>query len=110
MSLPHVDSGQVIPLYPLGDRLPYTVSTAFVKSSQLEVMRLVLTAGKSIPEHQVPGELTLQCLEGVVELRIMGTTQLLRPNEMIFLTDHVPYALHAIEDASVLMTVVVIRN
>lgn len=110
MSLPHAVSGELIPLHPLGDKLPHTVSTAFVKSSQLEVMRLVLTAGKSIPEHQVAGEMTLQCLEGAIELRMRDTTQLVRANEMVFLTSCVPYAIHAVTNTSVLMTIVVIHE
>jgi quercetin dioxygenase-like cupin family protein len=110
MALPHVASGELIPLYPLGDKLPHAVSSAFLKSSQLEVMRLVLVAGKSIPEHQVPGELTLQCLEGSVELRMRDSIQLLRANEMVFLAGNVPYAVHAMENSSLLMTVVVTRD
>ena len=107
MSLPHIRSGEVISVHPLGDALKTTASTAFVKSSQLEIMRLVLTEGKSVPEHQVNGELTLQCIEGAVEVRMQAEVRLLRPGELLFLTCNVPYSLHALDDTSVLMTVVV---
>jgi len=109
MSLPHAASGEVIQLHPLDPKLPDTVSIALLKSSQLEVMRLVLAAGKSMPEHHVPGELTLQCLDGAVQISAHGKVQTLRAGEMLFLAGNVPHALHAVEDASVLMTMVLQR-
>ena len=109
MSLPHAASGEVIRLRPLDPKLPDTVSIALLKSSQLEVMRLVLAAGRSVPEHHVPGELTLQCLEGAVQVSAHDKAQTLRAGEMLFLAGDVPYALQAVEDASVLMTMVLQR-
>jgi len=70
---------------------------------------LVLAAGKSMPEHHVPGELTLQCLDGAVQISAHGKVQTLRAGEMLFLAGNVPHALHAVEDASVLMTMVLQR-
>jgi quercetin dioxygenase-like cupin family protein len=110
MSLPHASSGDVIAIPPLGEKLPHTVSTAFVKSSQLEVMRLVLHAGKSISEHCVNGEMTLQCIEGEIELSAHGGVQLLRPHELVFLAANVRYAMRAKADSSLLMTVVIINE
>jgi quercetin dioxygenase-like cupin family protein len=109
MSLPHAASGEVIQLRPLDPKLPDTVSIALLKSSQLEVMRLVLAAGRSVPEHHVPGELTLHCLEGAVQVSAHDKAQTLRAGEMLFLAGDVPYALQAVEDASVLMTMVLQR-
>lgn len=109
MSLPHAASGEVIQLRPLDPKLPDTVSIALLKSAQLEVMRLVLAAGKSMPEHQVAGELTLQCLDGAVQISAHGKVQTLRAGEMLFLASNVPHALQAVEDASVLMTMVLQR-
>lgn len=105
MSIHHASSGELIQIPPLGDKLADTLSTALLKASQLEVIRRVLLAGKSVPEHQVQGEMTLFCLEGVVEVRLRDGTQTLHPNELIFLEGNVPYALHAAENASLLITV-----
>ncbi|RJG04904.1 hypothetical protein D3870_01670 [Noviherbaspirillum cavernae] len=110
MSLHHAVSGELIPIHPLGDKLAQTASTALLKSRQLEVMRLVLPAGKSVPVHQVPGELTMQCLEGRVELQAHGKTQQLHGGEMVFLTGNEPYALRAMENCSILMTVALMRD
>ena len=110
MSLPHAASGQVINIRPLSGKLKESVSTALFKASELEVMRLVLEAGKEIPEHRVTGEITIHCLEGAIELRAHGRMQTVRQGEMVYLAGNVPYAMLALEDASVLMTVALKRN
>ena len=58
MALPHAQSGQIVSVRPLGARLADTVTTAVLKAGQLEVMRVVLPVGKSMKEHQTPGEAT----------------------------------------------------
>ena len=57
MAIPHARPGQAIDVRPLGARLAGETTTALFKSDQLEVIRLVLVAGKSLPTHQVSGVL-----------------------------------------------------
>lgn len=61
MAQTHARSGQVVSVLPLGDRLGSVRTTAILKANQLEVVRLVLPAGKGLPEHSPPGEITVQC-------------------------------------------------
>lgn len=110
MSLPHAESGQVINIRPLSGKLKESVSTALFKASELEVMRLVLEAGKEISEHSVAGEITIHCLEGTIELTAHGRAQTLGHGEMVYLAANEPYAIRAVDDASVLMTVSLKRN
>ena len=105
MSLHHAVSGEPIDVRPLGSALAEASSTALLRTDDLEVMRLVLQEGKSVPEHTVPGEVTLQCVEGKIEVQTEGRTQELLAGEMLFVAGRVPYAIHALADASVLMTV-----
>lgn len=110
MSLPHASSGQLIDIRPLGAQLSSAPSRAILKSSSLELMRMVLPAGKTVAEHQVPGEITIQCLEGRVELSAHGNRQMLRAGDMVYLEGGVPHALHAQEDASLLVTILLARG
>ncbi|MDB5773147.1 MAG: cupin protein [Burkholderia sp.] len=110
MALHHAASGEIIPVLPLGAKLTDSPSVALLKAHQLEVMRLVLVAGKSVPEHHVAGELTMQCLEGRIELRAHGKTQVLKQGDFVYLEGSVPYALHAAEHSSMLMTVVLLPD
>ena len=105
MSLPHAASGDLISIAPLAQLFDDAVSTAFLKTSHLELMRLVLPAGKSMPEHWVEGEVTLQCLEGAFDLDAHGKRQTVRTGELVYLGPRVPHALFAMENTSVLMTV-----
>lgn len=104
MSLPHPHPGEPIDIRPLGDKLIESASVALARTDDFEVMRLVLPKGKSLPEHHVPGEITLQCLEGTVEVQAQDKTIPLQAGKLIYLLGNTPYALYALENASVLMT------
>ena len=60
MAIPHAHSGQVIDLRPLGAGLKQAVTTTVVKTDHVEVIRLILHAGKEIPHHKVSGEILVQ--------------------------------------------------
>ena len=109
MALPHAESGQIIDISPLGDRLRSSVSTALFKAEDLEVMRLVLLAGKGIPPHKVSGEVTIQCIEGVVEVS-SREARILEVGKMLYLRGDEVHSLRAIEDASVLLTIFLDRR
>lgn len=104
MAQHHVTSGELVDVRPLGGRLADTPSIALVRTDDFEVMRMVLPAGKSVPQHHVPGELTIQCLEGTLELQAHDRTQALRAGDLVYLEGNVPHALYALENASILVT------
>lgn len=108
MALPHAQSGQVVSIRPLGEQLPPATTCAILKAGQLEVMRVVLPAGKSMREHQTPGEATVQCLEGVVQFQTGTSIQLLHAGDFVHLAPRSPHALKAVHDASLLLTICLI--
>jgi hypothetical protein len=55
MSIPHIKSGEVVEL-PLGPALGSARTTTLVKTTDLELIRLIIPAGKVIPLHKAPGE------------------------------------------------------
>ena len=105
MSQHHPAPGELIDVRPLGDKLVDAASIALARTNDVEVMRLIMPKGKSVPAHSVPGELTLQCLEGTVEVQALDRTQTLQTGQMLYLYGNTPYALFAPENASVLMTI-----
>lgn len=104
MALQHSQPGQVIDVAPLGPGLQGGQTSALFKAGQLELARIVLRAGESMREHQAPGEITLQCLEGLMELSTPAGKQQLRPGQLIHLLKREPHALKALEDSSALLT------
>lgn len=109
MAIPHAASGELISVAPLGEFVKGSVSTTLVRADHLEVFRLVLPAGKFTQEHEAAGTITIQCIEGVVELDAHGRTQTLRAGSLVYLADHQPHAVRALEDASLLITMLLHR-
>lgn len=104
MAQEHAQSGQVVSILPLGERLRGATTVAVFKAAQLEVIRIVLLAGKEWREHTAPGEITVQCIEGRIEFRSTGAWQTLEAGDFVHLRSEAPHALRAITDASALLT------
>lgn len=105
MAIQHAKSGEVVVL-PLGAALASAETSALVKTSQIEVLRLVIPAGKEIATHKAPGPITVQCLEGRISFTAHGTTQQLDAGKLLYLETGEPHALTGLEDSSVLVTIV----
>ena len=105
MAIPHALPGQIIDIHPLGERLAGQKSKALFKSDDLELMHLVLRAGQSLPPHQVPGDITIQCTEGLLEVDAEGQATLLRAGQLLYLRGGALHAVTAVEASSALVTV-----
>ena len=105
MALQHASPGQALDVRPLGDRLPAEKTSALFKSLDLEVMRLVLLAGKALPPHRVPGEITIHCLEGSLDVQLDDATVRLEAGELLFLARNAMHGVKAVTDASALVTI-----
>ena len=75
----------------------------------MELIRLVLPKERPMPLHKVEGEVTLQCLEGEIEVEAHERLTSLKPGEMLYLAGGVPHAVRALEDAVALMTILLDR-
>lgn len=106
MAIPHAQPGDVIDVRPLADTLAASKTTTLIKSPHVEVIRMVLSAGKVISEHKAPGEIIVQCLEGNITFTTMGEPKKLRNGDMLYLSAGEPHALEAVEDSSFLLTIV----
>ncbi len=105
MALSHAHPGEPIDVRPLGPRFKDAKSVALFKSGELEVVRLVLAAGKSLPPHRVLGEITLQCIEGELSVTHEDEKTLLQPGEMLFLPANALHGVQALQDTSALLTI-----
>jgi quercetin dioxygenase-like cupin family protein len=105
MAIPHAASGQAVDIPPLEAAPSDRVTKTLFKTSELEVMRLVVLKDKTIPRHQVAKPVVIQCLEGRVALTAMGRIQELRHGQMLHLPGGEPHALQGLEDASILVTI-----
>lgn len=109
MAIPHALPGQVIEVQPLGPRLPQEKTVALFKAQDLEVIRLVLPAGHALPPHKVPGEITVHCIEGVIDVTAEGRSHVLHAGQLLYLSGGVMHGVMALQDASALVTVALRR-
>lgn len=105
MAIAHAVSGRAVSVLPYGAGLAQQPSTALFKTERLEVMRLVLLRGKSLPTHKVTGVITVQCLEGVIDFTSDDGNQQLRAGDLVYLDGGVAHSLTGVEDASALVTI-----
>lgn len=104
MALPHAQPLDIIDLRPLGPGLAGALTTSLLKTPSLQLMRLVLPAGQGLPEHSVPGAITVLCLEGEAVVTTPSRRCPLRAGHLVMLEGGAPHAVQALTDASLLVT------
>lgn len=104
MAIEHAASGQVVNLRHPAGQPAQARSTAVCKTRDLEVMLMVLPAGRSLPPHHVRGDITVQCLEGEVEMHAGAEPRQLGAGQMLWLAGGVQYAIKALRDSTLLVT------
>ncbi|NQV28989.1 MAG: cupin domain-containing protein [Rhodopirellula sp.] len=105
MAMNHAVPGEVVDVKPFGSSLTTTKTSTLFKTEQIEVIRIVMHNGKVIPEHKAPGAIIVQCLEGRVAFTALGKTEELCAGQLLYLEAEEPHALHCLEDASILVTI-----
>ena len=101
----HSEAGELINVCPLGSQLESKKTTTLVKTDHLQIIRLILKSGKSLPNHSAPGILIIQCLEGRVIFKCLGKTHELSPGQLLHLPPAEPHAVECLETASLLLTI-----
>ena len=105
MAIHHAAPGEVIDIRPLGENVTTERTKTLVKTKDMEVIRLVLPKGKDIPTHTAPGEITVQCIEGRAIFSASGKNYELIPGKMLYLNSGEPHSVHAEENSSLLVTI-----
>jgi quercetin dioxygenase-like cupin family protein len=106
MAIPHAKSGEVVEIRPLGPALATTQTSTLVKTPTLEVIRLILQAGKeSCHQHAMAGEVLIQCLEGLITVQVDGDSRTLEAGQMLYLAGGESHAIRGVNDASALLTI-----
>ena len=105
MAIPHAEPGEVVDVRPLGSGLASAQTATLLRAEQVEVRRLVVPAGKEIPEHKAKGDIVVQCLEGRVAYNVFGKTLTLDAGKLLFMPMGEPHSVRGIEGASLLLTI-----
>jgi quercetin dioxygenase-like cupin family protein len=106
----HVQSGEIINLEMLKGDMQVDASYALVKTDDMEVIRMSLSAGKSIDEHHLDGEVSIQCLKGNIQFHLNGSDLNLQPEDWVFLEKKQPFSYTVKEDTVLLTTILFTKN
>lgn len=106
MATHHATPGEVVNLETWAEDLATDQTKAIVKTEEMEIIRLVIPAGKDIPNHKVSGPITVHCIKGRIEFTAMGATQELAQGELLHLMPGEPHSVKAVENAVVLLTII----
>lgn len=101
----HSNAGELIDVSCLGSDLESTKTTTLVKTDQLQIIRLIMKKGASLPNHSAPGVLVIQCLEGRLLFKCLGKTHELNPGNLLHLPPAEPHAVECLETAALLLTI-----
>lgn len=108
MAISHLSSGEVASVRPLGDELDQSSTNAFFKDEHLEVIRIFMPADKRIAGHAVDGPITVQCIEGEVDVIMGNTHKVIRTGDLLYLASGIEHELVAVRNASLLVTIVIL--
>lgn len=97
--------GEVVQVLPAEQGVSAMKKSPLIRNNRVKVIRLELPAGKVLPEHKAPGELTVHCLAGKIEFTTMGKTQQLTPGSLIYLLPGGLHSVEAIEASTILLTI-----
>lgn len=108
MAISHLQSGEVCAVIPSNVATDSLQSLALFKDPHLEVIRMILPAGKAIPPHHVAGPITIHCLAGEVSVRSEQQEHQLYAGDLQYFTGGVAHQLQAITDSILLVSIVLL--
>lgn len=106
MATHHASPGEIVDLLYWANDLPEQRTKAIVKTEEMELIQLVIAAGKEIPNHKVSGPIIVHCIKGKIEFEAMGSTQELLPGQLLYLMPGEPHSVKAAEDSVTLLTII----
>ncbi|GJM05606.1 MAG: hypothetical protein DHS20C09_16020 [marine bacterium B5-7] len=105
MATHHAKPGEIVNLDSWTDDLKKNMTKVVMKSEDMEIARLVIPAGKSIPDHKVPGPIIVHCIQGKINFTAMGNTQELSKGQLLHLEPSEIHSLEGVDDAVILLTI-----
>ena len=106
MALPHARSGEIITLS------PHTAhrSETLVRDDHMEIVQMVLEAGKHLKQHMASGAMIMQVLKGAIDVEAHGNRKRMEPGHLMFLRDSEPHSVLAHEDTVLLLSIFLHRK
>lgn len=81
------------------------VTKALIHNPDLRSILMVLDRGAQLAEHDAPGSLMIQVLDGRVVIRVLGSTFTLTGGQVLAIDRDVAHAVLALDDSAILLTI-----
>ncbi|WP_213958978.1 MULTISPECIES: cupin domain-containing protein [unclassified Variovorax] len=105
MALKHAQLLDVIDLHATHEARGTSVSSSLLKTAHMQLMQLNLPQGHRLPAHHVPGEITIQCVAGEVNVVTSQCRRQLGAGQLMALPGGESHEIEASRDALLLVTV-----
>lgn len=105
MALKHAQPLEIIDLHATDESRGTAISSSLLKTPHLQLLHVVLAAGHALPEHHVPGEITIQCISGEADVVTPATSCRLVAGTLVMLPAAEPHRVQAHLDTALLVTV-----
>ena len=103
---PLVKPGETVDVKQLAAEPITRMKSLLVKTSNMQIVHLVIPAGETIPTHEAQGEIILHCLEGRVSFSALEETHELKAGQLFYFHINEPISIQGIEQASLLATII----
>lgn len=110
MNKGHIQPGEVVNLLTLKEDMSVDDTFALVKTTDMEVIRMVLPEGKNISEHSVEGEMSVQCLKGHTEFTVGDTLHELTEGDWLYLNRNEKFSYHTKKETILLVTILFVNS
>lgn len=105
MALKHAQPLECIDLHASDMQRGTTISSSLLKTAHLQLIRIVLLAGRALPEHHVAGEITIQCIAGEADIVTPSGSCRLASGMLVMLPAGEPHRVQTHMDTVLLVTV-----
>lgn len=106
MTVPRNKPGDLFEIRPVEANPVISETATLLKTDDLEMIRLVVPAGRDVPTHELQGDIVIHCLEGRVSVAAMGQVQSLLAGQLVHFQANEPISVQGMEDAVLLVTIV----
>ena len=109
MATHHASAEEIVDLKTWANDLEVEKSKVIVKTTGVELARLVIDAGVDMHNSNycsVKGVVVIHCIEGEITLKTPGATKSIKKGQLVYLDGDTEHALVGVKDSVVLLTIV----
>ena len=102
--------GEIVDVRPLGSELTTAQVVPLMKTSDLEIFRVVVPSGTTVPKHEFSREVIVHCWRAGQDWYRRERFTISAQGQLLFYSSDEPFSVLGLEDASLLITAAVSKT